>query len=277
MRALVVVNNSVLRGGAVAEHGWSVLVEANNRKVLLDSGQRANVFLNNVELLGVDLSEVDAVVLSHGHYDHAGGLLQAVTHSKRKVLFVHPGAFVKRFAVEKGKPPRFVGIRWHEEDVESDRVGGKVEHVEEFVEIFGGIFLTGPIPRTEPYETPDPALKVEKEGQLAEDLVEDDLALVVREEEGIVVVTGCAHSGLVNTVKFSLEKSGSDKVKAVLGGMHLMAASEERVERTAEALKELGVGSLYPGHCTGLGTAFKLARILGEVVKPVFVGEAIEV
>ncbi|HIE08569.1 MAG TPA: MBL fold metallo-hydrolase [Armatimonadetes bacterium] len=276
MRALVVVDNSVSSGGAVAEHGWSVLVEANGRKVLVDAGQRANIFLHNVEVLGLDLSEVDAVVLSHGHYDHAGGVLQAVTRSRGKVLFVHPGAFVKRFSVKEGRPPRFVGVRWHEDDVSSERVGGRVEHALEFMEIFEGIFVTGPIPRREPFESPDPHLKVEREGKLTSDTVEDDMALVVREGDGIVVVTGCAHSGIVNTVKFALEKGGCEKVKAVIGGMHLMSAEDGRVERTAEALKELGVMAVFPAHCTGLKATLKLARLLGEVVRPVCVGEVVE-
>ncbi len=274
MRALVVVDNSVSRSGLLAEHGWSVLVEAGGKRILLDGGQRANVFLNNTELLGVELSELDAVVLSHGHYDHAAGILQAVSRSKGKVLYAHPSAFSPRYAVEEGKAPRYVGLKWHADDVE--RVGGKFVAVEGLTEIFDGIFVSGPIPRREPFEVPDPELKIKRGEGLETDPVEDDLALFVKEGDGIMVVTGCAHSGIVNTVRFAAESLGGE-VKAIIGGTHLMGADEARVEATAKALEEIGVGRIFVGHCTGLRSAMQLRQLLGEKVEVLTVGEVVEV
>jgi len=254
--------------GALAEHGLSILVEARYgdgsiARVLLDTGQSGAPLINNARILGIDLSSIDAVALSHCHYDHSGGLETLARAVGRRVpLVLHPAALHPCYALR----PALTNIGM---PIEQRRLSELYELVksEKPVEIAPGIYFLGHVPRY--FEDLVPSIEglyTATSKGLEPYAAEDDSALAIDVEGlGGVVVTGCSHSGVANIVARASEVLGSD-VKAVVGGLHLVSSTRELIEATASKLRELGVEKLIVGHCTG----FEAEKILSEVFKEGF-------
>ena len=241
--------------GLKAEWGFSALVEA-KEVVLFDAGQ-TGVAYENFQLL--DLPEPKKIVISHGHYDHTGGLLRFLRKDVK--VYAHPDAFLPRFY--RGE---YVGIPFRKE-----RLGTVVEHREP-VEVTKGVWALGEIPRK--YETA--LLKdsyILRNGKRERDEILDDQSLAIRTESGVLLVLGCCHSGLRNTIEWAEEVVG-DEVKFVIGGTHLIAYEPDEVR---EIVSGLDLDLIAPCHCTGLKMEFLLMDLLGERFKMVGSGSVIEV
>jgi 7,8-dihydropterin-6-yl-methyl-4-(beta-D-ribofuranosyl)aminobenzene 5'-phosphate synthase len=259
LRILGLVDNSVARPDLKAEHGLSFWIEAGGRRLLFDTGQGPALEANSARL-GVDLSESDAVLLSHGHYDHTGGLAHLLELAPRAAVYLHPNSLGVRYAVPETGPARSIGMpeaAARALAANSHRITAALDGCE----VFPGIHLTGEIPRRNSFEDPGRFFR-DPNGQTP-DPIEDDQALWIESGEGVVVVLGCAHSGVVNTLEAVAERTGGRRILAVLGGMHLGAASAERVEQTADAFDRFGVEAVAPCHCTGARASSRLAERLG--------------
>ncbi len=254
----VLAENTAGQRGVLGEHGLSLWIETPAARVLFDTGQGL-VLARNAAALGAALDCADAIVLSHGHNDHTGGLLQAMEAAPGARLFLHPAARRPRFSLRQGQA-REIGMPAAARAALAGR--GTAPHwTLGPTEIAPGVFVSGPIPRRTGYEDTGGPFFLDAEGA-APDPLEDDQALWVETPGGAVVLAGCAHSGIVNTLDFIRGHAGRP-IRALAGGLHLGAASDERLAQTIEALSRFDPTALWPCHCTGLPATARLLAAFG--------------
>jgi 7,8-dihydropterin-6-yl-methyl-4-(beta-D-ribofuranosyl)aminobenzene 5'-phosphate synthase len=260
----------------IGEHGLSILIERGEDRLLFDTGQGMSL-LPNASRLGKELSGVNHVALSHGHFDHTGGLADFLDATPHATVFAHPDVFIERFAQFEspaGKQTLSVGIPFSREDLE--RKGAQFDLSPALREIAPGITFTGEIPRPEGWKTWDDRLVIRAGDDYVSDPFLDDASLVLETDKGPVLVLGCAHAGLHPIVEHIREKTGIDRFHAVLGGTHLGAGKREDWEQALELLEECGVEKIATSHCTGFHAASFLACQLGERVSPAAAGVSFE-
>ena len=249
-------------GNFLAEWGLSILVETDDVNVLLDTGPGISAS-HNADILGIDLNQVDKIVLSHGHFDHTGGLRQVLRRMGKEVeIIAHPDVWGVKYARRKGYPDRYVGIPFQREELES--LGATFNLTTEPVKISDSIMTTGEIPMVTEFEEITPIVFIKENGGFQPDKLLDDRALILNTESGLVVILGCAHRGIINTLYHAQRITGVKTIHTVVGGCHLIDATQERVLMTIAALRELGVQRLGVSHCTGLPAACVLAQEFGE-------------
>jgi len=240
----------------LAEHGLSCLVRVvagrSEHAILLDAGLSKNCLSHNVREMGLDLSGVEAVVLSHGHFDHTGGLEEVFCGAGRQVpLIVHPDAFLRRRRTAQGRDPVELpppdAVAWKKAGADIIRRNGPSTLAA------GHLLVTGEVERTTSFEKRLPAMEVYVNGRWEPDPVRDDQALVANVKgRGLVVISGCAHAGIVNTVRYAKKLSGARRVHAVMGGFHLSGPHfEPAISPTINAMKRINPGYVVPMHCTG--------------------------
>ncbi|MBW2137663.1 MAG: MBL fold metallo-hydrolase [Deltaproteobacteria bacterium] len=262
IRITTLSENTAERGDFLGEWGLSILVETDEVTVLLDTGKTISA-AHNADSLGVDLNKIDKVVLSHGHYDHTGGLRELLRRMGKKVeVIAHPDVWQQKYARREGEPDRYIGIPFQRIELES--MGASFRISSQPVQIAKGVMTTGEIPMVTEFEHIDKALFVKEGSVWRPDKLTDDQALIVKTEQGLAVLLGCAHRGMINTLYHARHVAGQEKIYAVIGGSHLVGASEERLWQTIAALRKLGVERLGLCHCTDLPAASVLAQEFGE-------------
>ncbi len=269
MKITILVENTVQTPDLQGEHGLSMLVETPEGPLLWDVGQ-SDLFLRNAAPLGVRPEEIRHIALSHGHYDHTGGLADILRIAPDAALHLHPGAFAARFAPGRdGAPPRSIGIPFGRDLlVRSCR---EILENREPAGILPGITLTGEIPRTSGFE--DTGGKFFLDSGLTEpDPIADDQSLVLETARGLVLLLGCCHAGIVNTLRHVSGRWNTREFALIAGGMHLHSATAERMARTLDALRGYRIARLVPGHCTGWRAFCALADAFPEAVEPLRTG-----
>jgi len=246
------------------EHGFSAFIETGEGNYLFDTGGGRTVVENSLSL-NKDLRTVKKIFLSHGHHDHTGGLPHVLNLRGRVDVHVHPDIFLDRMSVRKesgGESRRFAGMIYKRSYLEF--LGAHFLPNSGFIEAEKGMFLTGEVPRRTPFEKPDPKLFREVEGKRIPDTLPDDQSLILDTEKGLVLIFGCAHSGMINIMHHVVHQMKEDHFPAVLGGTHLDFLTPEQLEESIRSLKEMKVDRIGVSHCTGLRAAYRLQHEFGE-------------
>ena len=263
--------------GLSAKHGLSFFMKAKTSdgelSLIMDTGPSPDVLLHNVDVMGINLQKTEVVMLSHGHYDHTGGLIEALKRMEKRVPVVaHPKIFDPKFKVKPSL--KFIGASFKQSDVEA--AGGMPLLVASPVKIAEGIMATGEVERKVAFERVEGFWTVDNE-RFVEDIMPDDQSLIINiEGKGLVVVAGCAHSGIVNTIRHAQKITETDRVYAVLGGFHLREADEKRIQATVNELMKLDVNFIGPCHCTGSKAVNQLTEAFGDRCRRLHTGDIVK-
>lgn len=258
-RITVLADNCVQGPGLLAEHGLAFWVETRGQHLLFDTGQGL-ALSHNAGKLGVPLERANAVVLSHGHYDHTGGLAHVLQAAPQARVYTHPAALLPKYARRSDGTSRDIGIpspsetalREHEDTLRWTKRSTEIAH---------GVFVTGEVPRRTGYEDPGGPFFTGPQGR-EPDSLPDDQAMFFGSRLGTIVLLGCGHAGVINTLQYIRELTGARPIHTVVGGMHLGTASRERMGQMIQDLRKLDVQRLGPAHCTGLAATAELFKAL---------------
>ncbi|MHA1833178.1 MAG: MBL fold metallo-hydrolase [Candidatus Baldrarchaeia archaeon] len=274
----VLVEDATLRRGFIAEHGLSVFLEAEHEDgskvtLLLDAGATGDVLLHNAEKLSVPLGNIDAVVLSHGHYDHTGGLLKLLEkiNGSNLPIVVHPDAFKQKYCVEEGI--EYVGIPFNISELRER--GAIVSQCVNSFKLSEAIFTTGEVERITDFEETPKSFYYVKENRFERDFMLDDQALIIKHTEGLIIVTGCSHSGIVNILMHAQKITGEKRIYAIIGGLHLIDANEEKIEKTVDFIYKNQPQIVAACHCTGFKAQKHLSDKLRDSFKEIHCGDTL--
>lgn len=259
---LTILVDNLATEGLRRAHGFSVWIEVARRRILFDTGQGA-ALMDNAASLGLDLGTIDTLVLSHGHYDHTGGVPVVLAQAPTVEVFVHPASTCPRYSIRNGNAKPISMPTTALAALESHSAG--VHWTTRAEQLASGVGITGPIPRLTDYEDTGGPFFLDPCGN-EPDAIVDDQALWARTKRGVVVIVGCSHAGLVNTVRHALRLSGETRLHAVLGGFHLAEANERRLTRTMEELQAMNPDLIVPCHCTGNAAVERLEQTFGAGV-----------
>lgn len=266
MRITILVDNYILgHKGMMAEHGFSALVKIPDKDLtlLFDTGTTGTVLMNNMRQANADPSSIDAVIISHRHYDHTGGLkafLEA-RGGRETVIISNPDLFEPAYAKSGKGGIRYIGNPFRREELES--LGARFIFTKRPMKIADGVIVTGEIPREWGPSHTAHMLRQGDDG-LVEDTLPDDSALILETSEGLVIITGCGHAGIENIVEYAISITGERRVAGIIGGLHLMGAEDRRIKEVVRYISSKEPDMLAPTHCTGLRAQVALATAFGK-------------
>ena len=258
------VENTAGTPFTIGEWGQSLLVEADGQKILFDTGPSAMI-TSNATALGVDIATVDRIVLSHGHYDHTGGLKEVLTKIRESgkrpdgiEIVAHPDIFPPKYFYIKDFVEKYIGIPFPRAELEG--LGGRFNLSKAPVRLSENMLTPGEVEIIVDFEKIDKDLHVKEDGAQVHDKLADDLGIIIKTDQGLVILLGCAHRGIVNTILHAQKVTGIKEIYAVIGGTHLISAGAEQMQATVQALKGFNIKKLGASHCTGAKSAAILAH-----------------
>ena len=258
-----VLSTMLASDDGVGEWGFAALVEADGHRLLFDTGARPDTVLNNAKDLHVDLSNITDVVLSHNHADHTGGLMtlrRAMMQKNPAALsLAHTGQGIFLARRRGGKPSEFMAVTRREYEAG----GGKFVEYDHPVELWKGIWLTGPVPRKYPEKNWGAGTEIQTAGGWQEDNLPEDMSMVFNTAQGLVVLSGCGHAGIVNTIEYARSAIRNAPIHAAVGGFHLYQLDDAKLRWTAAKLREFGLGNFLGAHCTGIEAVYKIRELVG--------------
>jgi 7,8-dihydropterin-6-yl-methyl-4-(beta-D-ribofuranosyl)aminobenzene 5'-phosphate synthase len=261
----ITVLSTMLAQPGIGEWGFSALVEADSIKILFDAGGREKTVLENAKELNIDLSKVPTLILSHWHGDHTVGWLplrnaiSAINKSALAITHVAPGFFDTRILLngtenQSRQKDSFLYVQ----------TGGQIIVHKKFKEIFPGIYLTGLVPRKYPEKNYQVGNKrKDASGTILEDNIPEDMSLVIRTDKGLVLLSGCGHSGIINTIVHVQNNLQKQSLLAAIGGFHLLENTDQQIRWTADQLKPSGIRYFMGAHCTGIEPVYQIREWVG--------------
>ena len=275
MKVSILTDDIVTKRGLKAEHGLSLFIEHDGKKILFDTGQ-SSVYLRNAAAMGIDLKSADCIVLSHGHYDHCGGLVHFPATGEYPPIFAHRQAFRKRY-----KPNRHdkeyvdIGVPWTlagHPGIEKSLVYNR-----KALNPFPGVHILAEIPRTTEFEDAPKGFFIDKPEGIVPDVFSDEQMLVVETDEGLDVFLGCSHPGVINCLKHVMKCFPGRSIHALVAGMHLGTAAPSRIEMTIGHMAAMKIQKIVPLHCTGITAICEMKRSLKEHCFVQFTGDVLHI
>ena len=250
IRVTTLVDNSVSLSGSglIGEHGLSLYIETENEKILFDTGQKV-ALSHNAAILGIDLSRIDAVAISHGHYDHSGGLKHLLEKNSAFRMYAHPDVFDDKLRSRKNGAYKKIGIPLNKSIFEHADV--QLHLSKDAAVITPGVFTSGEIPRQNDFEYVESQFFVQRDGEVIPDPLADDQAVILDTVKGLVVLLGCSHRGVINTLNHVEKLLPEKKIHAIIGGLHLGKASDTRLRKIIDHLNAFELEKIGVSHCTG--------------------------
>jgi len=256
VKVTTLADNVVYDSRLLGQFGFSAHLEIKDHKgekhsIIFDTGSVRSALLYNIKALKLDLSELECVILSHGHYDHTAATVELIRRSKRNVkVIVHPSIFYPRFVIEKGKR-RYYGIPKGQRKDDILKAGGQLVETTKPVEVILGVLTSGEIERIAPFEKITWKNWALIDGKQVKDQVPEDQALFINlKKKGVLVISGCAHAGITNTLQAALDVTKT-KLHGFIGGTHLIHPKESRLKETIDRFREFDLRLMSPSHCTG--------------------------
>jgi len=246
--------------------------------ILFDVGPIPETLIYNAKMLGLNLADVDMIVLSHCHFDHTAALSGIIPEIGHQVpIFAHPDIFRPNFVLK----PEFMNYAMVCENSKEniEKLGGYFVLCKSPIEPFPGVLITGEVEKTIDFEESGgvSCFTIDEKGNLVPDSLQDDFSLVINvANKGLVIITGCGHAGIVNIVKHSINHSGAEQVEGIVGGFHLLEAKQERIDRTIEEIKKFSPSWIAPTHCTGVIPTGKFALAFENKFREINAGDVIE-
>jgi len=265
MKITILVDNYITKRYFIAEHGFSLLIESGDEKILFDTGQDI-ALMYNLKAKNINLKSINKIVLSHGHDDHTGGLKRFSRKNNQFKLFAHPAIVYPKFKI-RGETKKNIGLK-----VDLSKFHTKFHKNPS--EISQGIIFSGEVPKTNRWELEETVYYRKVGGKLEKDSFQDDISLYIPLDKGLLILTGCAHSGIINIIQHGLNITKASKLYGIIGGMHLKNASERRIKRTAKLIAEMNPGFVTISHCTGILPGIEFVKKLGK--KAIFTGVSSE-
>lgn len=271
LKVTVLVDGAARDDSLSAEHGLSLLLDGPFGRWLMDAGASGDCLLHNAAALGVDLPAVKSVILSHGHYDHSGGLLAVAMAGGGYQLYCHPEAFVGRFVEHPGRPIKPVGPAVKESQLRE--AGVEVVEVQGPMRAADGLLLSGPVGGP---KAGNESFVIRRGEELIEDAFSDELFALARGRAGWVLLNGCCHRGLANTLRLARFLTHAEPIAAIVGGLHLRKSGEDELADVVALLKKEGSPPIHAGHCTGSGALRFLSESYPGTVQPIRAGDVLE-
>lgn len=261
VKITTICENSAGSRYLLGEHGLALLLEVEDQKILFDTGAGLTL-TNNAQALGIDLNDLDAVILSHGHFDHTGGLLSLLKHVDEVPVYAHPKIFEAKHRLADKNELKHIGIPCSKQDLENK--GANFYLNREATNLGHRIMLSGEIPQTVQNPGADQHFFIKTFSGVVKDPLQDDQAVIIDAPQGLIVVLGCAHAGIINTLYHAIQITGNKMIHTVLGGTHMMNLSFSQINSIVEQLHHFGLQQIAPCHCTGMKARFALYSAFGE-------------
>jgi 7,8-dihydropterin-6-yl-methyl-4-(beta-D-ribofuranosyl)aminobenzene 5'-phosphate synthase len=266
---ILCVGNTVYKRGMLAEHGLSIWLRDTEKNYLLDTGQGLTL-LHNLEKLNLSIDALDGVFISHGHYDHAGGLEDILKINPGLRVYAHPAIFNKKYTLHQ-EEYREAGFKLQRKDIDN------FKETKGVIKVSDNLWAITGIPFYNNFEKVNPDFVVDKGRGFEADLLEDELSLFLETPSGLIIISGCSHRGIINLLEQIKKVTGGKKVQAIIGGLHLVEANQERINKTINYFEKEAIEYFYPLHCSGETFVHEMQNKFGDRVKTLSVGETLEI